>query len=196
MTGLPPRLLVGVTGSVAAIKTTEVVQRLLDYGVEVRIVATETGFTFLKKGETKLKKTDCPVLRDRDETWNEMGDGVLHIELRKWADVFVILPLSANTLAKLSNGICDNLLTCVARAWDYNKPLALFPAMNTMMWEHPITAKQLKKLRKWGAQVVEPVTKRLACGDEGKGGLPEVWSVVKAVMTMLEADQGLVSPEN
>jgi len=65
---------------------------------------------------------------------------VLHIDLAKWADIFVIAPCSANTLAKLAYGICDNLLTSVARAWDADRPLVIAPAMNTHMWTHPHTA--------------------------------------------------------
>lgn len=71
---------------------------------------------------------------------------MLHIELRKWADCFLIAPLSANTMAKIVNGLCDNLLTNVARAWDYKKLMILAPAMNTMMYDNPITGKQIKKL--------------------------------------------------
>ena len=73
-----------------------------------------------------------------------------HIEQRAWADLFLIAPLSANTLAKLSTGQCDNLLTCVARAWDFTKPIVAAPAMNTHMWTHPITRPQLDTLAEWG----------------------------------------------
>lgn len=76
--------------------------------------------------------------------WEKLGDEVLHIELRRWADAFVIAPLSANTLAKLANGLCDNALTCTARAWDPSEaPLIAAPAMNTVMWEHPLTSQQI-----------------------------------------------------
>lgn len=83
------------------------------------------------------------VLKDEDEwsCWSKREDPVLHIDLRKWADVLLVAPLSANTLAKLANGLCDNLLTCVARAWDFSRPLLVAPAMNTLMWESPFTAK-------------------------------------------------------
>lgn len=69
----------------------------------------------------------CRTAGDDDEwhEWSKVGDPVMHIELRRWADVFVIAPLSANTLAKLANGICDNLITCVARAWDFQRPLVV-----------------------------------------------------------------------
>lgn len=92
---------------------------------------------------TRKKIRRAQVLRDDDEwsCWNKREDPVLHIELRKWADVFLVAPLSANTLAKMANGLCDNLLTCVARAWDFKRPLLVAPAMNTLMWESPFTAK-------------------------------------------------------
>lgn len=70
----------------------------------------------------------------------------IRLDLRKWADAFIIAPLDANTLAKIANGLADNLLTCVARAWDFNKPFYFAPAMNTCMWEHPLTNEHVKKL--------------------------------------------------
>lgn len=82
--------------------------------------------------------------------------------------MFLIAPLSANTLAKISHGLCDNLLTSVARAWDYNKPMLIAPAMNTFMWDNPLTGEQLKKMESLGAMVISPVIKTLACGDTGK----------------------------
>ena len=136
-------------------------------------------------------------------------DAVLHIELRKWADVFAIAPLDANTLAKLAVGLCDNCLTCVWRAWDLAKPVVLAPAMNTLMWEHPFTRRHLKSIaadagaahlpmhlddaqliaqindRSKTLRVVPPVTKTLACGDVGVGGLADVGDVVAAVNDVL-----------
>lgn len=92
-----------------------------------------------------------------------MGD-----QLRRWADVILVAPLSANTLAKFSNGICDNLLTSLMRALDAKRTkVYVFPAMNTHMWDHPFTAKQLDILKSIGYQVVGPVGKLLACGDIG-----------------------------
>ena len=105
----------------------------------------------------------------------------MHIDLRKWADVYVVAPLGANTLAKLSNGLCDDLLSCVARAWDFGKPLVVAPAMNTHMWSHPLTGAQLATLQGFGAVVVPPMAKKLACGDVGVGALAELGDVVAAV---------------
>ena len=134
---------------------------------------------------------------------------MLHIELRKWADVFAIAPLDANTLAKLAVGLSDNCLTCVWRAWDTAKPVVLAPAMNTLMWQNPFTRRHLKAIaadngaghipahldepqliaqindRSKTLRVVPPVEKRLACGDVGMGGLAEVAEIVAAVGDMI-----------
>jgi phosphopantothenoylcysteine decarboxylase len=102
---------------------------------------------------------------DEQAQWMQRGDPVLHIELRKWAQIYLIAPLSANSLAKLANGLCDNLVSLVARCWDMKlredgkliKPILVCPAMNTLMWEHPATSEHLTKLHKWGYTIVDPV---------------------------------------
>jgi len=135
----------------------------------------------------------------------ERGDRVVHIDLRNWADVFLIAPLDANTLAKLAVGLCDNCLTCVWRAWDPAKPVILAPAMNTLMWQHPFTRKHLRAIAAdFGAghipshldeaalvrqindrsprlRIVGPIEKQLACGDVGVGAMAEVPEVVAMV---------------
>ncbi|KAL1780967.1 phosphopantothenoylcysteine decarboxylase isoform X1 [Sigmodon hispidus] len=96
-------------------------------------------------------------------------------------DVPVILymaPLDANTLGKVANGICDNLLTCVIRAWDLSKPLLFCPAMNTAMWEHPLTAQQVGKLKAFGYVEIPCVSKKLVCGYQGLGAMTEVETIV------------------
>ena len=94
---------------------------------EVQVVATTASCSFFDKGAISppLVSEVVPLHDDEAEWrgWQKVGDPVLHIELRRWADVFVVAPLSANTLAKMANGMCDNLLTCVVRAWDFSKPL-------------------------------------------------------------------------
>ena len=161
-------ILVGVSGSVAAIKIPEILEALsgLDR-CHVKMVVTEHSRHFLPPDLTTLGYFDQGglefVLTDEDEwaSWKQRGDPVLHIELRKWADIAIIAPLSANTLAKLSNGIADNLLTSVMRAWDFTKPCLLAPAMNTAMWEHPVTNQQLDILQTWGYTVIQPISKTL-----------------------------------
>ncbi|XP_029379709.1 phosphopantothenoylcysteine decarboxylase isoform X2 [Echeneis naucrates] len=146
------RVLVGVTGSVAALKLPLLVSQLLQL----------SGM------------------------WTQRSDPVLHIELRRWADLFVIAPLDANTLGKIASGICDNLLTCVVRAWDTSRPLLFCPAMNTAMWQHPITAKQVSSLKEFGYMEIPCIAKTLVCGDEGKGAMAEVSTIVSVIKQYLQ----------
>jgi len=175
-------VLLGVTGSVAAILTPQLVKNLLSHSLEVQIVATESSLHFWDVG-------DVVVFRDKDE-WPASGykrdDKVLHIELRKWADLLLVAPLSANTLAKMATGQADNLLTNVVRAWDRDKTIIVAPAMNTYMWYHPATDEHLGKLRRWipypRFQVINPVIKTLACGDEGIGAMAPIENIVEVVL--------------
>ncbi|KAK1157912.1 phosphopantothenoylcysteine decarboxylase-like isoform X1 [Acipenser oxyrinchus oxyrinchus] len=173
------RILVGVTGSVAALKLPLLVSKLLEIpGVEVRVVTTDHGKHFYNPAEIQV-----PIYSDKDEweLWKQRSDPVLHIELRRWASLLVIAPLDANTLGKLANGICDNLLTCVVRAWDLKRPLLFCPAMNTAMWKHPLTGMQIDILKGFGYREVPCIAKKLVCGDEGKGAMAEVLTIVEAV---------------
>ncbi|XP_071752598.2 phosphopantothenoylcysteine decarboxylase [Centroberyx gerrardi] len=178
------RVLVGVTGSVAALKLPLLVSQLLELpGVDVRVVTTEHAKHFYNPAEVAVK-----IYNDKDEweLWTQRSDPVLHIELRRWADLFVIAPLDANTLGKISNGICDNLLTCVVRAWDTSRPLLFCPAMNTAMWQHPITARQVASLKEFGYVEIPCIAKKLVCGDEGKGAMAEVSTIVNVVKQHLQ----------
>ena len=118
----------------------------------------------------KLKRkplTSWQIHTDSEEweQWKKIGDPILHIELRNWADCFLIAPLDANTLGKIAHGLCDNLLTCIVRAWELHKKHLIFcPAMNTAMWNHPITSKNIASLKEWGYIQVPPINKILACG--------------------------------
>ncbi|KAJ8681395.1 hypothetical protein QAD02_017182 [Eretmocerus hayati] len=178
------KVLVGCTGSVATIKLPQLVQNLSQHNIEVRIVVTERAKHFLKDAQLP---PGCQMLSDTVEwaAWQGRGDPVLHIDLAKWADVFLIAPLDANTLGKLASGICDNILTCVARAWDPAKPLLFCPAMNTRMWEHPVTAPQVALLKSWGYKEVPCISKALMCGDTGIGGMAEVDTIVQTTLRWL-----------
>ena len=190
----PPRVLLGVTGSVAAVKAGELVQALEKRGAKVRVVTTAAGARFLdsaqESGYQRLPG-DVEIFTDEQE-WASctVGEPVLHIELRKWADVLCVAPLSANSLAKMAGGLCDNLLTCVFRAWElkhtrgdiWDKPVVVAPAMNTLMWRSRFTALHLKTLRKMSVSVVPPVSKRLACGDVGRGAMADPDVIANKVM--------------
>jgi len=181
-------ILLGVSGSVATIKADQIVSLIREKipGSEVRVIATQHSEHFLNCD--KLDGDGVRVYRDADEwsAWKGRGDPVLHIELRKWADVILVAPLSANTLAKVSNGMCDNLLTCVLRAWDLkNKKVLFAPAMNTMMWDHPITQVQIGTLQSWGFVQIPPISKTLMCNDTGVGAMAEPPTLVNALVSEL-----------
>ncbi len=204
-------LLLGVTGSVAALKTPALYQALSG-SFEVKVAATDPALYFfdrreLPEGVLHVNADEWPR-RDQGTSY-QREDPVLHIELRRWADVLLIAPLDANTLAKLACGLSDNLLTCVYRAWDPHKPVLLAPAMNTLMWEHPLTAQHWRQLIDqyrlpaapagasadelvaWINQhgrtlaVIGPISKKLACGDVGMGAMAEVNDLALTVQALL-----------
>ena len=182
-------LIIAVTGSVATVKLAQVIRSLrlhfqqADLALAIKVVATRSSLNFFDRTQIEA----C-VLTDDDEwsQWNgAVGvDPVLHIELRKWANAMLIAPLSANSLAKLANGLCDNLLTCVYRAWDVTRcPVYLAPAMNTFMWTHPHTQKHLHIVcEELGATLIPVVSKRLACGDTGVGAMAEPDQIARVVL--------------
>lgn len=206
-------VLIGATGSVAAVRVPALFEAFTAAGHAVKVVATGAATYFFDPAPLRAKQS---LILDEDE-WPgragggryDRGDAVAHIELRKWAEIFVIAPLDANTLAKLAVGLCDNCLTCVWRAWDAARPVVLAPAMNTLMWQHPFTRRHLRSLaadagaghipahladdaliqqindRSPTLRVVGPITKTLACGDTGVGAMAEVAEVVAAAQTML-----------
>ncbi|PWN40876.1 hypothetical protein IE81DRAFT_325135 [Ceraceosorus guamensis] len=120
---------------------------------------------------------------DEWDQWKRVGDPILHIELRRWADIVLVAPCSANTLAKITAGICDSLLTSFLRALSPTTPTVLFPAMNTLMYMHPLTAHQLALASTTlGYEVVGPISKMLACGDLGQGAMTEWTDIVQLVV--------------
>lgn len=195
-------ILIGVTGSVATVKLFDLIEALkstiktgLDPIARFKVIQTQNSKHFMSKDRLleQLKSNEddqiVEILDDNDEwdQWKKMSDPVLHIELRKWAHVLVIAPLDANTMAKMANGICDNLLTCVIRAWDMSKPLIYCPAMNVHMYDHPITDRHLSQLESLGYERVDCVEKKLACGDVGMGGMAAVEEIAEIVGESLSA---------
>ena len=186
-------VLLGVTGSVAAIYTPQLFDEIRQAGHDVKVVATKAAAYFFDvnciSAATPGVRNRGVVILDEDEWPGERyrrGDPVLHIELRRWADVLLIAPLDANTLAKLALGITDNCLTCVYRAWDAARPVILAPAMNTLMWQHPVTSRHLAQIAadlKGALHVVEPIEKKLACDDVGLGAMAERPAILEMLAT-------------
>jgi phosphopantothenoylcysteine decarboxylase len=177
-------ILLGVTGSVAACLTPKLVRALAELG-NVHVVFTDKGSNMLVLPIPGEWSNSVDWFCDADE-WSkdwQKGDPVLHIDLKNWADILVIAPCSANTLAKMANGLADNLLTCVVRAWPVWKPLFVAPAMNTDMWEKPVTHRHTATLCDdfKSCTVIKPQTKVLACGDEGVGAMAEISTIVATI---------------
>jgi phosphopantothenoylcysteine decarboxylase len=125
------------------------------------------------------------VYLDEDEwthPWTRDSE-ILHIQLRRWAHLLVIVPMSANLLAKMTGGFCNDLLTSVIRAWDTERLIIVAPAMNQLMWNRPVTAKQISILAdewKW-FEILSPQVKKLACGDVGQGAMHD-WTEIVAII--------------
>ncbi|SCV02334.1 LANO_0F16886g1_1 [Lachancea nothofagi CBS 11611] len=188
-------ILIGATGSVATIKVPVIIDKLYKtYGpdkVSIQLVVTKPAQHFLRG----LKiSTDVKIWRDEDEWcgFKRMGDPVLHTELRRWADICLIAPLSANTLAKLAYGICDNLLTSLLRSWTPSTPVLVAPAMNTFMYTHPVTKKHLNMLQEESPYItiLKPVEKVLICGDIGMGGMRDWHDIVDILTRKLSEIRG------
>lgn len=189
-----PALLLGLTGSVATIKAAELVTKLAPH-FRVKVILTAAAKHFARAEDIPLPPEDVHADEDEWRSWRGKGDPVLHIELRRWADVLLVAPCSANTLAKFANGMCDNLLTCVFRAWDFTaetKRVLIAPAMNTAMFESPFTRKHADAIAEAGGavrvdtrweggslRIVPTVVKTLACGDVGDGAMAEVDDIVR-----------------
>ncbi|KAJ5319951.1 hypothetical protein PENANT_c040G08228 [Penicillium antarcticum] len=209
-------LLLAATGSVATIKIFNILTALAPHThkLSIRVIFTSNAKHFLS-GQSAEQPTVSSLLSipgveaiyDDSAEWGpepwRRGADILHISLRRWADILVIAPLSANTLAKLANGLSDNLLTSVCRAWDtdgqidgHRKRILVAPAMNTAMWRHPVTAKHIKVLEEeWGVkkdeefgeetgwfEVLAPqASKVLACGDKGGGAMLEWTEIIKII---------------
>ena len=187
-----PHIIIGFCGSVATVKLPEIALKLLE-NAEIRLIgSSEQAFHFLNRCKcynstiwSNFIDKGCSslIIYDSDEwnEWNKLGDTVLHIELRKWADVILIAPASGDFISKASIGLSYSLLLSVLRAWDFSKPCLLCPAMNTMMWDHPSTVNGLNMLKSWGWIIIEPTIKLLACNETGKGALASVEAIVEKV---------------
>jgi phosphopantothenoylcysteine decarboxylase / phosphopantothenate---cysteine ligase len=177
------RVLLGVTGGIAAYKACLLARLLTHAGAEVQVVMTAAATRFVGV-DTFSGLTGRPAYAD---VWDRPGT-VLHVRLAHEADVAVVAPVTANVLAKLANGIADDLLT--ATLLETRCPLVLAPAMHTGMWEHAATRANVETLRARGATIVSPAAGSLAAGDEGVGRLAEPEDILAAVETAVTAGAG------
>lgn len=161
-------ILLGITGGIAAYKSASFARLLIKNGYDVRVIMTASAQAFITP-LTLQALTGNPVHIDLLDESAELGMG--HIELAKWADLLIIAPATANTIAKLAMGIADDLLTTVCLAT--TAPILVAPAMNQQMWQHPSVKLNLQTLTDYDYEIIQPASGEQACGDIGEGRLPE-----------------------
>lgn len=178
-----PNVLLGVSGGIAAYKAADLVSQLVKQGCSVRVVMTVSATRFVTPLTFEAMSAH-PVMVDALATGGGgAASAIEHIDWAKWADVAVVAPCTANTLARLACGLADDALSTVFMALPEGVPVFVCPAMNTAMWDHPVVQRNLRWLDELGrTTIVAPVAKRLACGDVGVGGLAEVGDIVSAVL--------------
>lgn len=175
-------VLIGITGGIAAYKACELVRMFKRNGANVKVIMTPNALNFVTELTLQnLSQNNVAIHEFEIDDFKPE-----HISLADEADIFVIAPATANTISKLANGICDNLLTSVACA--FKKPVILAPAMNCNMWENKIIQENLKKLAELNYKIVEPESGFLACGYEGQGRLASVDKIFETALNELTAN--------
>lgn len=175
-------ILIGITGGIAAYKSASFARLLIKSGYDVRVIMTASAQAFITP-LTLQALTGNQVHIDLLDESAELGMG--HIELAKWADLLIIAPATANTIAKLAMGIADDLLTTVCLAT--TAPILVAPAMNQQMWQHPSVKLNLQTLTDYDYEIIQPASGEQACGDIGEGRLPEPEQLLEYVQYFIAA---------
>ena len=170
------KIVLGITGSIAAYKSCLLIRELIKKGAEVQVVITPAGREFITPitlSALTHKPVVCEFFSQRDGTWNS------HVDLGLWADAMVIAPCTAASLGKMANGVADNIL--ITTYLSMKAPVFIAPAMDLDMYKHPSTQKNLETLRGYGNHIIEPANGFLASGLEGKGRMEEPENIVKSL---------------
>lgn len=179
------KIVLGITGSIAAYKACLIIRGLIKRGAEVQVVITPSGKEFITP-ITLSALTHKPVISDffsqRDGTWHS------HVDLGLWADAMLIAPCTASSLAKMANGVADNML--ITTYLSMKAPVFIAPAMDLDMYRHPSTLRNLNTLRSVGNHIVEPASGFLASGLEGKGRMEEPENIIETLDRVLQEEQG------
>tara|TARA_B100001093_G_scaffold505097_1_gene561900 strand:- start:12595 stop:13800 length:1206 start_codon:yes stop_codon:yes gene_type:complete len=172
------RIVLGVSGGIAAYKTPQLVRDLIERGAEVRVVLTKSAQAFVTPLSLQTV-SEHPVATDLLDAHQESTMG--HIDLARWADTVLIAPATANTIAQLAHGHANDLLTTLCLAT--RAPIRIAPAMNTQMWQHPLTQKNIETLQKIGIKVLAPDSGTLACGETGPGRMMDTTRIATSCLT-------------
>lgn len=169
-------IIIGVTGGIAAYKITYLVRLLIKMGANVKVVMTNSAKEFVSPMTLGVLSKNKVLIEFKDESgsWNN------HVELAKWADIIIIAPATANTIAKFATGICDNLLTAIYLSADQNQ-IYIAPAMDLDMYKHPSTIENINKLKSFGNKIIDSDFGELASGLVGTGRMKEPEEILKIV---------------
>lgn len=172
------RITLAVTGSISAYKAADLTSQLTKLGFAVTVLMTASATRFITPLTLQVLSKNLVHLDIMEEP---QPDKVNHIELAKQTDLFIVAPASANTIAKLANGLADDIVSCTALALTPDVPKFVAPAMNTQMYLNPITQDNLAKLKTYGYQEILPREALLACGDYGPGALAELSDIITTI---------------
>lgn len=183
------KIVLGITGSIAAYKSCLIIRELVKRGAEVQVVITPAGKEFITP-ITLSALTQKPVISDffaqRDGTWHS------HVALGLWADAMLIAPCTASTLGKMANGIADNML--ITTYLSMKAPVFIAPAMDLDMYAHPTTQQNIERLKSFGNIIIEPQSGFLASGLEGKGRMEEPEKIVEKLEEFFQTENGEFLP--
>ncbi|SEK30587.1 flavoprotein family protein [Streptococcus equinus] len=175
-------ILLAVSGSISAYKSADLANELTKSGYDVHVLMTKAATDFITPLTLQVLSKNAVHL---DVMKEDDPKSVNHIELAKKADLFVLAPASANTLAKLAHGMADNIVTATALALPAETPKLIAPAMNTKMYDNPLTQRNIRILKEVGYQEIEPRSSLLACGDVGRGALAEQDVILERIIKSL-----------
>src|SRR5256714_9850008 len=180
---MPKNILLGVTGSIAAYKAVDIASALTKEGFEVNVIMTRDALHFITPLPFKTLSRHPVItdLYDEEEGWKPA-----HIQLADNADLFLIAPATANTIAKLAHGLADDALTCIALALRPAAKVLIAPAMNGKMWQHAATRQNIVTLTQRGVEIIGPDEGMLSCGYEGVGRFMPVEKIVERVGVLLK----------
>jgi phosphopantothenoylcysteine decarboxylase / phosphopantothenate---cysteine ligase len=177
----PKNIIIGVTASVACYKALDVISALRKTGAQVTVVLTKEAEEFIKPILFQALSGNKVITHDMFTTPEEWDVG--HISLAQKANCIAIIPATANIIAKIANGICDDMLTCAVCA--AQAPVLFAPAMNTNMYNNKICKSNIDKLKKFGYYFTGPIKGSLACGIEGLGHIQDVETIVKEIKRLI-----------
>ena len=175
-------ILLAVTGSISAYKAADLTSQLTKLGHQVKILMTPAATAFITPLTLQVLSKQAVLVEVMTE---DDPKQIRHIDLGKEADLFLVAPASANTIAKLAIGLADNMVTSTALALPQGTKKILAPAMNTKMLEHPATQRNLKLLQDYGYQIIQPRHATLACGDQGSGALASIETILTTIQESL-----------